>query len=169
MPSTVSVQVPSYGYIYTFSGVISVQHEFSLKIQTESESAFGSDYVNGARNQPDRIILSVIETDVGHISGWADRMLQAMEALKRTRTLCNVVTPSKTYSAMLLSEFTATVDESSQSGWKGTLTFVQYIPPAAPEKTDDNASTPVHTGSKGTVRTVSGTSLKNLLARAGIS
>ena len=168
MPSTVSVQVPSYGYIYTFSGVISVQHEFSLKIQTEAESASGSDYVNGARNKPDKIILSVIETDVGHMEGWSDRMLQAMEALKRTRTLCNVVTPAKTYSAMLLSEFVATLDESSQSGWKGTLTFLQYVPPAVPEKTEDNASTPVHTGSTGTVQTVSGTSLKNLLARAGI-
>ena len=104
MPITVSVQVPSYGYIYTFSGVISVQHEFSLKIQTEAESASGSDYVNGARNKPDKIILSVIESDVGHMEGWSDRMLQAMEALKRTRTLCNGVTPAQTYSAMLRTE-----------------------------------------------------------------
>ena len=169
MASSVSVQVPSYGYIYTFSGVVSVQHEFSLKIQTEAESSSGSDYVNGARNKPDKIILSVVETDVGHISGWSDRMLQAMEAIKRTRTLCNVVTPAKTYSAMLLSEFVATVDESSQSGWKGTLTFMQYVPPAVQEKTDDNASTAVHTGSTGTVQTVSGTFLQNLLARAGVS
>ena len=169
MPSSVSVQVPSYGYIYTFSGVVSIQHEFSLKIQTEAESSSGSDYVNGARNKPDKIILSVVETDVGHIAGWSDRMLQAMEAIKRTRTLCNVVTPAKTYSAMLLSEFVATVDESSQSGWQGTLTFMQYVPPAVQEKTDDNASTAVHTGSTGTVQTVSGTSLQNLLARAGVS
>ena len=169
MPSSIQIQVPSYGYIYTFSGVVSVQHEFSLKIQTEAESSSGSDYVNGARNKPDKIILSVVETDVGHISGWSDRMLQAMEAIKRTRTLCNVITPAKTYSAMLLSEFVATVDESSQSGWQGTLTFVQYVPPAVQEKTDDNASTAVHTGSTGTVQTVSGTSLQNLLARAGVS
>ena len=169
MPSAIQIHIPSYGYVYTFSGVISVQHEFSLKIQTEAESASGSDYVNGARNKPDKVLLSVIETDVGHMSGRSDRMLQAMEALKRTRTLCNVVTPAKTYSAMLLSEFIATLDESSQSGWKGTLTFLQYVPPAEPEKTDDNASTPVHTGSTGTVQIVSGTSLKNLLERAGVS
>ena len=95
-------------------------------------------------------------------------MLQAMEAIKRTRTLCNVITPAKTYSAMLLSEFVATVDESSQSGWKGKLIFVQYVPPAVQEKTADNASTAVHTGSTGTVQTVSGTSLQNLLDRAGV-
>ena len=92
MPSSVQIQIPSYGFTYTFSGVISIQHAFSLKIQTESESATGTDYVNGARNQPDKVILTVLESDVGHLSGWADRMLQAMESLKRTRTLCNVVT-----------------------------------------------------------------------------
>ena len=172
MPSSVSVRIPSHGYTYTFSGVISIQHAFSLKIQTESESATGTDYVNGARNQPDKVILTVLESDVGHLSGWADRMLQAMESLKRTRTLCNVVTSAKTYSAMLLSEFTATVDESSQSGWQGVLTFVQYVPPAVPEKTNDNASAATHTGSAGPVQTVSGTGtsspLRQMLQRAGV-
>ncbi len=172
MPSSVQIQIPSYGFTYTFSGVISVQHAFSLKIQTESESATGTDYINGARNQPDKVILSVLESDVGHLSGWADRMLQAMESLKRTRTLCNVVTSAKTYSAMLLSEFTATVDETSQSGWQGVLTFVQYVPPAVPEKTNDNASTATHTGSAGPVQTVSGTGtsspLRQMLQRAGV-
>ena len=172
MPSSVQIQIPSYGFTYTFSGVISIQHAFSLKIQTESESATGTDYVNGARNQPDKVILTVLESDVGHQSGWADRMLQAMESLKRTRTLCNVVTSAKTYSAMLLSEFTATVDETSQSGWQGTLTFVQYVPPAVPEKTNDNASAATHTGSAGPVQTVSGTGtsspLRQMLQRAGV-
>ena len=173
MPSSVQIQIPSYGFTYTFSGVISIQHAFSLKIQTESESATGTDYVNGARNQPDKVILTVLESDVGHLSGWADRMLQAMESLKRTRTLCNVVTSAKTYSAMLLSEFTATVDESSQSGWQGVLTFVQYVPPAVPEKTNDNASAATHTGSAGPVQTVSGTGtsspLRQMLQRAGVN
>ena len=172
MASSVSVQIPSYGFTYTFSGVISVQHAFSLKIQTESESATGTDYVNGARNQPDKVILTVLESDVGHLSGWADRMLQAMESLKRTRTLCNVVTSAKTYSAMLLSEFTATVDETSQSGWQGVLTFVQYVPPAVPEKTNDNSSAATHTGSAGPVQTISGTGtsspLRQMLQRAGV-
>ncbi len=77
------------------------------------------------------MILSVIETNVGHAAGRADRMLQAMESVKRTRTLCDVVTPARTYTAMLLSEFTATVDESRQSGWKG-------IPFQAKEKSGTN-------------------------------
>ena len=69
MSASVSIRIPSYGYTYTFSGVLSVQHAFSLKIQTNSESATGPDYVNGARNQPDRVVLSVIETNVEHTAG----------------------------------------------------------------------------------------------------
>ena len=83
--------------------------------------------------------------------------------------MCNLISSAKTYSNMLLSEFVATEDESSQCGWKGTLTFVQYVPSAVQEKTNDNASTAVHTGSTGTVKTLSVTTLEGLLQRAGIS
>lgn len=169
MSTLVSVSVPSCGYRYTFSGVLSVRHEFSLKIATESESAAGTDYVNGARNQPDRVTLTVLESDVGHAAGWSDRMLQAMEAVKRLRLLCDVNTSAHTYAGMLLSEFIATVDEESPSGWKGTLTFTRYVPPLAEEKTNDNASTPVNTGSAGPVQQVSGSPLQQMMARAGIA
>ena len=169
MASSVMVRIPSYGYTYSFSGVLSVRHEFSLKIQTDSESASGTDYVNGARNQPDKVILSVVESDVGHQAGWSDRMLQAMESVKRNRVLCQVITSAHTYSDMLLSEFSATVDEESPSGWEGKLTFTKYVPPAQPEKTDDNSSTPTNTGSAGQVQTVSGSQIGQILVRAGIT
>ena len=168
MPSSVQIRIPSFGYTYTFSGVLSIQHFFSLKLRTESESAYGTDYINGARNQPDRVILTVAETDVGHPAGWPDRMLQALESVKRTRTLCSVITPAKTYAGMLLSEFTATADESSQGGWKGTLTFTQYVPPETRVKTNDNSSATTHTGAAGAAQTVSTSSLIDFLARAGI-
>ena len=73
MSSSAYLLVPAYGYTYSFSGVLSVHHAVSLKIQTDAESASGTDYVNGARNQPDRVILSVVETDIGHAAGWANR------------------------------------------------------------------------------------------------
>ena len=157
--------------------MISVQHSLSLKIQTGSESSSGTDYVNGARNQPDKVTLTVVESDVGHMKGWADRMLQAMESVKRTRTLCSVVTSARTYTNMLLSDLTVTVDENSPSGWKGTLTFTQYVRSSSSAKTSNNSSTTTHTGSTATVRTVSsqsgssGTSspLQQMLERAGVS
>ncbi|MCR4882254.1 MAG: hypothetical protein K6A68_01715 [Clostridiales bacterium] len=50
MASSVQVYLPSFGYTYTFTGVLSVKHEYSLKLQTDSSSASGEDYINGARN-----------------------------------------------------------------------------------------------------------------------
>ena len=39
MASSVQVYLPSYGYTYSFTGVLSVKHEYSLKLQTDSSSA----------------------------------------------------------------------------------------------------------------------------------
>ena len=171
MSSSVIIQVPSYGYTYTFSGIISIQHEFTLKILTEAESASGTDYVNGARNKPDKIILTVVETDVGKLTGWADRMLQSMESIKQTRTLCNVVTSAKTYFSMRLSEFVATEDESSQCGWKGTLVFTESDQSAGKDtsgtKTNNNASTRKNTGTTAAKKLTESAFLQ-LLQRAGI-
>ena len=100
MTSSVSVKLPSYGYTYTFTGVLSIKHEYSLKLQTDSNSAVGEDYINGARNQPDKVILSVMETDTGHAAGRANRMLPALESIKRNRILCTVVTSALTYTGM---------------------------------------------------------------------
>ena len=61
-----------------------------------------------------------------------------------------------------------TVDGKSQGGWQGTLTFTQYRTTAAVKKTNDNSSAITHTGSAGTARTVSGTELAQMLARAGV-
>ena len=167
--SSVSVRLPAYGYTYTFTGVISVKHEYSLKLQTDSNSASGMDYINGARNQPDKVILSVLETDIGHMDGWANRMLQDMESIKRNRILCTVVTPALTYTGMLLSGLSVTEDEKNQFGWQGTLTFTQYAVSAAVQKTNDNSSAARHTGSSGQVQSVTGDALARMLARAGVS
>ena len=169
MASSVRIRLPSYGYTYHFTGVLSVKHEYSLKLQTDSSSASGEDYVNGARNQPDRVVLSVLETDIGHMSGWANRMLQVMESIKRNRILCTVVTPALTYSGMLLSGLSVTEDERNPFGWQGTLTFTQYKTTAKVKKTNDNSSAATHTGSSGQVQSVAGDALKQMLVRAGIA
>ena len=169
MTSSVSVRLPSYGYTYTFTGVLSIKHEYSLKLQTDSDSAAGEDYINGARNQPDKVILSVMETDTGHAAGRANRMLQALESIKRNRILCTVVTSALTYTGMLLSGLSVTEDEKNQYGWQGTLTFTQYRTTAAVKKTNDNSSAATHTGSSGQVRSVTGDVLAQMLRRAGVN
>ncbi len=168
MASSVQVYLPSFGYTYTFTGVHSVKHEYSLKLQTDSSSASGDDYINGARNQPAKVILSVVETDIGHMSGWANRMLQAMESIKRNRYLCTVVTSALTYTGMLLSGMSVTEDEKNQYGWQGTLTFTQYNTAAKVNKTNDNSSAAKHMGSSGQTQSVTGDALEQMLKRAGV-
>ena len=169
MASSVQVYLPSYGYMYSFTGILSVKHEYSLKLQTDSNSASGADYINGARNQPDKVILSVVETDIGHMAGWANRMLQAMESIKRNRILCTLVTSALTYTGMLLSGLSVTEDEKNQFGWQGTLTFTQYKTTAKVKKTKDNSSAATHTGSSGQIQSVTEDALRQMLQRAGIA
>ena len=82
MASSVQVLLPSFGYTYTFTGMLSVKHEYSLKLQTDSSSASGDDYINGARNQPDKVILSVLETEGKMYFGLIlERMVEADTAM----------------------------------------------------------------------------------------
>ena len=181
MTSSVSVKVPSRGYVYTFSGVISVRHSLSLKLTTEASAQ--ETVTNGAVRQLNKVTLAVVESDIGHGSGWADRMLQAMEALRNNQLLCDVVTKPKTYKSMLLTDISVTEDEKSQSGWQGTLTFTEYnaaapAAAAAPSGTIllggpgglyNNSSTPTNTGNTGTVETLVLNTLTGRWEQAGIS
>ena len=82
MASAVRVLLASFGYTYTFTGVLSVKHEYSLKLQTDSSSASGDDYINRARNQPDKVILSVLETEGKMYFGLIlERMVEADTAM----------------------------------------------------------------------------------------
>ena len=147
MASSVSIYLPDYGYTYRFSGVLSVKHEMSLNIQKDGESLYHTDYVNGARNEPNKVILEVLESDIGHAAGWATRMMQAMESIKRNRCVCVVTTPAFVYA--------------------GTLTFTQYAP-AVGVKMNDNSSSTTHVGSVGSSMYLSGEALLDELRRAGV-
>ena len=155
-------------YTYHFTGVTSIEHCLSLNL--EQESAQGTDIINGARNQPDRVVLSVVETDAEHAPGWAARMLEAMDSLKKNRILCRVVTSMGTYRQMLLTEITAVQDKENQDGWSGTLAFTEYVPAAGgiEAKAANNSSTRKNTGSAGAAK-VTGSPFQQLLQRAGIT
>ena len=64
MPSsTAYILVKKVGFKYSFDGVTSISHALSLKVNTDSDSSEGSDYVNNARNEPDVLTLSVAASD----------------------------------------------------------------------------------------------------------
>ena len=131
-----------------FTGVISLEHRLSLNLA--GTSSRGADLVNGARNKPDQVTLSVLETDAAHGPGRSARMLEAMNTLKRNRTLCSLVTSLGTYRQMLLTEITATQDGENPEGWTGELVFTEYLPEAetgdTAAKARNNSSTRKYAG-----------------------
>ena len=152
--------------------MISVSHSLSLKVFETSDTTELGSYVNGAKNQPDKVTLSVVETDAAHsAAGWAARMLDVLSAVKRNRLLCRVVTPHHTYEDMLLSAVSVTQDEEHPDGWTGDLIFTEYIPVVAlsETKTDDNSSTAKNTGSAAPAKTVSGAADVVSAAASGIA
>ena len=166
----VTCAVDGHIYKYRFAGVVSIEHSLTLELNREASQ--GTETVNSARNLPDRVTLSVIETDTAHSSGWSARMLEAMASLKRNRIPCEVVTSLGTYENMLLTEITATQDEENQEGWSGELVFLEYFPASAGNngdmKTNTNSSVRKNTGTAGNLKKVTGTALTQLLQRAGV-
>ena len=157
-------------YTYHFTGVTAIEHNLALNLNNKSSQ--GTDIVNGARNLSNQVTLSVVETDAEHSPGWAARMLEAMASLKKSRTLCRVVTSMAVYDQMLLTEITATQDEENQYGWSGSLAFMEYIPvtdaTAEEVKTNSNSSVRTNTGS-GSTKKITGSAFQQLLQRSGVS
>ncbi|MBR0513065.1 MAG: hypothetical protein IJK06_02300 [Clostridia bacterium] len=161
--SSAYITVKDYNQTYHFTGVLSVTHSLSLKVFEKADATELGSFVNGAKNQPDKVTLSVLETDAAHsAAGWATRMLDVLESVKRNRLLCRVVTQHHTYDDMLLTGISVTQDEEHPDGWAGDLTFTEYIPMAilGETKTDDNASTPTNTGSTAPAKKDSGVAAK---------
>ena len=191
--STAYFTAQGINYTYRFCGVTEIEYNFALNI--DADTSQGGDIINGARRLPNQIRLSVVETDVSSQPGWSASMLSALDSIRRNRVLCRVVTSMGSWENMLLSEITATQDESNQYGWAGDIVFMQYIPrseqyytdtsggggsgggssAASTRKTNNNSSTRKNTGTKAAVNMVGNTAaavssaLASVLGRAGIT
>ena len=174
--STAYVVCTDYNYTYHFSGVTSIDHNLALNIGNDASQ--GGDIINGAKNIPDQVTLSVIETDVSHSPGWSKKMLEAMVSLKKNRYLCKVVTAMGTYNKMLLTEISITEDAENSCGWSGELVFMQYVKTTSAGKasdtssggkTNDNTSSRRSTGTKASATTVVGEALKKMLGASTVS
>ena len=155
--SSAYIIIREQGTALRFTGVTEITHRLGLKIFDKADVTEAASFVNGAKNEPDRVTLSVIETDAAHAAeGWSARMLEILYSVKRNRMLCCVCTPQKTYEDMLLSEISATHSAETPDGWSGDISFTEYIPMAVlgETKENDNASTPKNTGSAAPPKTV---------------
>ena len=166
----VTCTVSGKTYTWHFTGVTGIEHNLALNL--DNTASQGMDIVNGARNLPDQVTLSVLETDAEHPAGWAARMLEAMASLKKQRTLCRVATSMGSYDRMLLTEITATQDEENQCGWSGSLAFMEYVSvteeTAEAVKANNNSSVRKNTGSAGSAAKLSGSPFMQMLQRAGV-
>ena len=175
-----------------FSAVTQLRHSLSLKVATDTDSSEATDYLNGARIQPAKLTLSLMETDAGHPKGWAARIAQNLEACRASRALLQVFTPIRTYNNMLLSDLVILQEEGSPDSWTGTATFTEADEAiATTAKPNDNSSAVTDTGAAPAKTVSSGASsvsggggsnsasssekkvyespLKQLLQKAGIS
>lgn len=62
-PQSVCIYDQTDGAVYLFDGVLKIQHSLSLDIQEEPDNK-KKEYVNNAKNQPDKLTLDVIMSDV---------------------------------------------------------------------------------------------------------
>ena len=63
-PQNVAIYDQSDGAIYMFDGVTKIQHALSMDIQEEPDSKKKDKYVNNARNEPDKLTIDVVMSDV---------------------------------------------------------------------------------------------------------
>ena len=137
-----------------------------------NDSTEGQDYVNGARVQPDKLTLSVAETDAGFYGARPSEMLEALDRVRRARALCLVTVGGKSYDNMLLSDLTVIQDDQTPCGWTGTLVFTQATMISTVTR-NDNSSRSVYIGNGSTARIASdekknAAEISRLLERAGI-
>ena len=63
-PQNVCIYDESDGAIYFFDGVIKINHTLSMDIQEEPDSQKKKKYVNNAKNEPDKLTLDIVMSDV---------------------------------------------------------------------------------------------------------
>ena len=157
-------------YTYHFTGVISIEHNLSLSLQNTSSQ--GEDILNGARNQPDQVTLSVVETDAEHEPGWSKKMLKAMKTIKKDKIVFRLVTSMMTYKKMILTDITATQDEENQDGWSGTLVCTQYVSSGSEGEQDGKTTAQAldqkYSGVMGSGQKLTDEQIREKLKRAGI-
>ena len=147
MQSATWIQLMATGSEIHFSAVTQIRHTLSLKVATDTETTEATDYLNGARKQPAKLTLSLMETDAGHPKGYAARIAQNLEACRVSRALLQIFTPIWTYSNMLLSDLVILQEEGSPDSWTGTATFTEADDVIAGAKANDNSSAITDTGS----------------------
>lgn len=138
--SQIYLRISGSGTEMHFSGVTQIRHALSLKVATDTDTTEIIDYLNGAREQPAKVTLSLLETDTGHTRGYAARMLEALDTIRSSKVLVEIYTPVRNYMNMILSDLVIIQEDGNLNGWTGTATFTEVL-------SDDSGGRPVNNGS----------------------
>ena len=167
-PQSCAIYNPSNGKVYMFDGVQRIQHQNALKIEEEPNTE-KHDYINNALNEPDKLTLDVVMSDVytggGAIEGTPSmksaqssalnaakgkgvtvtdsRSAKAygiLKALKESRAMLSIITPQYVYTEMMISSIVASQDEASPYGWSGQIVFQNKYEPVKPKPSSSNSS-----------------------------
>ena len=166
-PQSCAIYNPSNGKVYMFDGVQRIQHQNSLKIEEEPNTE-KHDYINNALNEPDKLTLDVVMSDVytggGAIEGTPgmqsaqstalnaskgqgvtvtdSRSAKAygiLKDLKESRAMLSVITPQYVYTEMMISSIIASQDEASPYGWSGQIVFQNKYEPVKASPENNNS------------------------------
>ena len=167
-PQSVCVFDQTTGKIYMFDGVIRIQHQLTMKIE-EEPSKKQDEYVNNARNEPDKVTLDVVMSDV-HTGGSAfdesaslstaqtvaknstktavetveSRSANAfaiLHALKESRQKLAVITPQYVHVDMIIASVVGNQDETCPYGWTGQVVFQHAYEKKEEIQNNSNAKT----------------------------
>ena len=122
---TQSVFIREEGKTYAFDAVVKVETQTSLKIAEQASDVSNKSHVNYAITQPNQIQLEVAVSDTVTVSnepltkGSGKRSLlahQCLIAMQRRRNLLTVITPSYTFTKMLIESITQEASDDYQDG-----------------------------------------------------
>ncbi|MBP5461976.1 MAG: hypothetical protein J6Y20_07615 [Lachnospiraceae bacterium] len=164
-PQSCCIYDPSNGKVYIFDGVIRIQHQVTMKIEEEPSNK-KEEFVNNARNEPDKCTLEIMMSDVYTGNGALDasgsmssaqsssrnavknmisvedsrsaNAYSILHALKESRRRVSVITPQYVHTDMIISSIVVNQDESCPYGWSGQIVFQRAF--AAKAKTVQNGN-----------------------------
>ena len=116
---------------YMFDGVTKVAHSMTLKVEEEPKNEKKADFVNNAKNEPNKVTFDVVMSDVytsrddltNTMQVRSMSALKVLNDLKRSRRKVDVITNLMTYKDMLLQSLAITQDDTIHFGWAGQITF----------------------------------------------
>lgn len=116
---------------YMFDGVTKMAHNLSLKCEEEPDDKKKAEYLNNAKNEPNKVVLDATMSDVyttessltNKDNPRSKSAFGVLVELKESRRTVQVITPLRTYNNMLLVGITVEQDDTIHYGWAGQLTF----------------------------------------------